>query len=174
MLFFHQYTMAKLIELQTKDLMAEVDLRMEIVGDRKPVLIADLLRHALPFEVTKRVTSKSGIAERFTKSWAILSGIIANTTLGRKLTHQLEAYLSLMGRLESTAEHAISEADEVDRNSKSVKLTGRELHRPMLGDRATKPIQAMSSCAKCGHCLVYLSSPRNHSTKWLLCLVLHK
>jgi hypothetical protein len=132
----------------------EVDLRMEIVGDGKPVLIADLLRRALPFEVTKRATSKSGIAETFTKSWAILSGIVANSTLGRTLTHQLEAYLSLMGRLESTAEHAISEADEVGRNSKSVKLTGRELHRPMLGDTATKPIPAMSSCAKCGHCLV--------------------
>ena len=32
----------------------ELDHRMEIVGDGKPVLIADLLRQALPFEFTKR------------------------------------------------------------------------------------------------------------------------
>jgi hypothetical protein len=47
---------------------------------------------------------------------AKLSVIIANRTLGRKLTHQLEAYLSLMGRLESTARLVIS--------SEVVRLTG--------------------------------------------------
>jgi hypothetical protein len=132
----------------------EVDLRMEIVGDGEPVAIAELLRKALPFEATKRTTSKAAIAETFVKSWAILSGIVANTTLGRELTHQLEAYLSLMGRLESTAGLVISEADEANRNSKSIKLSGRDLQRSMLEDGATKPSYAMSSCAKCGHCLV--------------------
>ena len=132
----------------------EVDSTMEIVGDGEPVAITELLRQALPFEVTKRTTSKSAIAETFIKSWAILSGIVANTTLSRELTHQLEAYLSLMGRLELTAGLVISTADKVDRNSKSIKLAGRDLQRSMLGDGATKPSLAMSSCAKCGHCLV--------------------
>jgi hypothetical protein len=132
----------------------ELDHRMEIVGDGKPVKIADLLRQALPFKATKRATSKSGMAKTFVKSWAILSGINANTTLGRKLTHKLEAYLSLTGRLKSTAGRVISKADEVDRNFKSIKLAGCDLHRPMLGDRAIKPSSGMSSCAKCGHCLV--------------------
>ena len=132
----------------------ELDHRMEIVGDGKPVLIANLLRQALPFEITKRTSSKSGIAETFVKSWAILSGIVANKNLGHELTHQLESYLSLMGRLESTAEHVLTKADEVDKNGKSIKLTGSELHRTMLKDRTSKPIPAMSSCAKCGHCLV--------------------
>ena len=127
---------------------------MEIVGDRKPVLIADLLCQALPFEVMNRASSKYGIAKTFVKSWAILSGIVANKNLGRELSHQLESYLSLMGRLELTAEHVICEADEVDRNGKSIRLTGSELHWTMLNDCATKPIPAMSSCAKCGHCLV--------------------
>jgi hypothetical protein len=132
----------------------ELDHRMEIVGEGKPVLIADLLLKAIPFEVTKRTSSKSEIAATFVKSWSVLSGIVANSSLSRDLTHQLEAYLSLMGRLESTAEHAITEADEVEKNGKSFRLTGSELHRTMLKDRATKPIPAMSSCAKCGHCLV--------------------
>jgi hypothetical protein len=132
----------------------ELDHRMEIVGEGKPVLIADLLLKAIPFEVTKRTSSKSEIAATFVKSWSVLSGIVANSSLSRELTHQLEAYLSLMGRLESTAEHAITEADEVEKNGKSIRLTGSELHRTMLKDRATKPIPAMSSCAKCGHCLV--------------------
>ena len=132
----------------------EVDLRMEIVGDGEPVAIAELLRKALPFEASKRTTSKAAIAETFIKSWAILSGIVANTTLGRELTHQLEAYLSLMGRLESTAGLVISEADEANRSAKSIKLSGRDLQRSMLEDGATKPSYAMSSCAKCGHCLV--------------------
>ncbi|KAL3761327.1 hypothetical protein ACHAW5_001759 [Stephanodiscus triporus] len=120
----------------------ELDKRMEIVGTG---ILA-------PHEVTKR-TSKSRIAETPVKSWAVISGIVANSNLGRELTHQLQAYLSLMGRLETTAGHAISEANEVDRNSKSIKLTGQDLHRPMLGDRATKPLPALASCAKCGHCL---------------------
>ena len=132
----------------------ELDKRMEIVGDGDPALIAALLRQALPHEVTKRGSSKARIAETFVKSWAVISGIVANSNLGRELTHQLQAYLSLMGRLETTAGHAISEANEVDRNSKSIKLTGQDLHRPMLGDRATKPLPALASCAKCGHCLV--------------------
>jgi hypothetical protein len=116
-------------------------------------MIAELFRQALPFEVTKRTASKAAIAKTFVKSWAILSGIVANTTLGRELTHQLKAYLSLMGRLETTAGLVISEADEVDQNSKSIKLSGCDLQRSMLGDGATKPSTAMSSCAKCGHCL---------------------
>jgi hypothetical protein len=59
-----------------------------------------------------------------------------------------------MGRLALTAKRAITDANEVDKNSKSIKLTGQDLHRMFLADRATKPIQAISSCAKCGHCLV--------------------
>jgi hypothetical protein len=43
----------------------ELDHRMEIVGEGKPVLIADLLLKAIPFEVTKRTSSKSEIAATF-------------------------------------------------------------------------------------------------------------
>ena len=46
----------------------ELDHRMEIVGDGKSVLIANLLCQALPFEVMKRATLKSGIAETFVKN----------------------------------------------------------------------------------------------------------
>ena len=58
------------------------------MGDGEPVAITKLLRKALPFEATKQTTSKAAIAETFVKSWAILSvsGIVANTTLGRELT----------------------------------------------------------------------------------------
>jgi hypothetical protein len=59
-----------------------------------------------------------------------------------------------MGRLESTAKWAITEADEVDKNSKSIKLFDQDLHWMMQADRATKPIQAISSCVMCGHCLI--------------------
>ena len=43
----------------------ELDHRMEIVGEGKPVLIADLLLKAIPFEVTKRTSST---AQRFVPS----------------------------------------------------------------------------------------------------------
>jgi hypothetical protein len=112
----------------------KLDKTMEIAGDGEPVLIAEILRKALPYDVLKREASKTGISVIFVKSWVLISGIITNSTLGRETTHQLHAYLSLMGRLESTAEHAITEANEVDVNSKLIKLTGQDLHQTMLGD----------------------------------------
>jgi hypothetical protein len=39
---------------------------------------------------------------------------------------------------------AIAEANDVDKNSKSIKLTIQELHRMMLVDRGSKPILALS------------------------------
>jgi hypothetical protein len=125
----------------------ELDKRMVIEGDGEPITIATLLRQALPDAVSKRGSSKAAITEIFVKTWAVISGIVANFTFGRKLTHQLEAYLSLMGRLELTAFHAISEANKVDINSKSIKLFGQDLHRMMLEDQGSRPICALSSCA---------------------------
>ena len=132
----------------------ELDKRMVVEGDGEPITIATLLLQALPDAVSKRGSSKAAITEIFVKTWAVISGIVANFTFGRKLTHQLAAYLSLMGRLELTAFHAISEANKVDANCKSIKLSGQDLHRMMLEDQGSRPICALSSCAMCGHCLV--------------------
>jgi hypothetical protein len=91
----------------------------------------------------------AAITKIFVKTWAVISGIVANFTFGHKLTHQLEAYPSLMGRLESTAFHAISEANKVNANSKSIKLSSHDLHRMMLEDQGLRPIWAPSSCTMC-------------------------
>jgi hypothetical protein len=125
----------------------ELDHRMEIVGDGEPITIATLLRQVLGL-------SKAAITKIFVKAWAVISGIVVNFTFGRKLTHQLKAYLSLMGRLELTTFHAISEANKVGINSKSIKLIGQDLHQMMLEDQSSRPTSALSSCAMCGHCLV--------------------
>jgi hypothetical protein len=108
---------------------------MEIVGDGQRVEIARLLCDSLPFELpARRKAQKSSIVEILVKCWAVVSGIVEHSTLGRDTTHKLDRYLSLMGRLTSTAKRAITEADEVDKNSKSIKLTGQDLHRMMLAD----------------------------------------
>jgi hypothetical protein len=131
----------------------DVDHAMEIAGDGERVEIAELLRKSVPFSVPKKL-SKSKICEMLVIAWAVISGIVANSILGREATHQLEPYLSMMSRVESTSRRAITEAEDVNKNTKSIKLTGRDRNRMMLEDRASKPIHAYSLCAMCGHSLV--------------------
>ncbi len=49
-------------------------------------------------------------------------------------THQLEPFLNLVGRVKLASWWAITKANEVDKNSKLIKLTDKDLHRMMLKD----------------------------------------
>ena len=52
------------------------------------------------------------------------------------------------------ARHAIYEANNADKNSKSHKLSSHAMERSYLADRGTKPPPKYCLCAKCGHVLV--------------------
>ena len=68
--------------------------------------------------------------------------------------HDLQHYLSLLTRIKAVAGREISEADEQDKNAKSVRLPGQAIERMYLTDRGSKPPLRFSTCARCGHSLL--------------------
>jgi hypothetical protein len=65
--------------------------------------------------------------------WAVLQVVIANVSISRLARHDLQQYLNLMTRIEALAGREISEADEQDKNAKSVRLPGRYGSRRVQG-----------------------------------------
>ena len=135
------------------ELAKEVDVTMVIQCDGEEVTIHDLLANKIPVFFANK-TTKSKVCELMVGVWSVLQGIVSNATIRRGATHELQAYLSLMGRVESTARRIISEADKADRNGKSIKLSSLEMNRMFLADRGTRPTLRFTSCAMCGHGIV--------------------
>jgi len=82
----------------------------------------------------------------------VLQVIVANVSIPKDASHDLQCYLDLTMRIEATARRAISEADECD--AKSIKLLGPAMERMYLKGWGTKPQHQFWVCAKCGHPLV--------------------
>ena len=134
------------------ELAGGLDSSMEI-PEGGGMTIRGLLTKAIPVKFAAK-TPKSKVCEFMVNVWAVLQVVIANVSISREARHDLQQYLDLLTRVEAVAGREISEADEQDKNAKSVKLPGRAMERMYLTDRGSKPPLRFSTCARCGHSLL--------------------
>jgi len=117
------------------------------------VTIKDLLTRAIPINIPAKI-GKSMLCKFMVDVWAVLKPVSTNVKIGRAEMHDLQQYIELMNRMEATAMSVINEANNTDKNSKSLKLSSHAMERGYLADRGTKPPSKYCLCAKCGHVLV--------------------
>ena len=113
--------------------------------------LTSLLRKAIPPRVPKAV-SKAKMVDIFTAVWQVLRLIIYKTegAFNRQLLHDLEDYIGLMERTESTAKASHEEDRAKKEHAKSIKISAAEARLGYLQDGAKKPPPQFSKCAKCG------------------------
>ena len=112
------------------ELAGGLDSSMEI-PEGGGMTIRGLLTKAIPVKFAAK-TPKSKVCEFMVNVWAVLQVVIANVSISREARHDLQQYLDLLTRVEAVAGREISEADEQDKNAKSVKLPGRAMERMYL------------------------------------------
>lgn len=134
------------------ELAGGLDASMEIPNAGE-ITIKDLLSKVIPIHIPVKIT-KIKVCQIMTDIWSVLQVVVANVSIRKDASHDLQRYLDLMMRIEATARRAISEADERDKNAKSIKLPGPVMERMYLKGRGTKPQHQFLVCAKCGHPLV--------------------
>jgi hypothetical protein len=133
------------------ELAGGLDASMEIPNAGE-ITIQDLLSKVIPIKIPVKIT-KIKVCQIMTDIWSVLQVVVANMSIRKDASHDLQRYLDLMMRIEATARRAISEADERDKNAKSIKLPGPVMERMYLKGRGTKPPQhQFSVCA--GHSLI--------------------
>jgi len=76
------------------------------------------------------------------------------TKLGREEMHDMHSYLQLMELIENSSKRELAEADNEDRNAKSIKLSGQEMERNFLGKGNNVDRHRFPECPKCGHHLI--------------------
>ena len=122
----------------------DVSMKIPNAGE---ITIKDLLSKVIPMHIPVKIT-KIKVCQMMTDIWSVLQVVVANVSIRKDASHDLQHYLDLMMRIEATARRAISEADECD--AKSIKLLGPAMERMYLKGRGTKPHHQFLVCAKCG------------------------
>ena len=134
------------------ELAGRLDASMEIPNAGE-ITIKDLLSKVIPIHIPVKIT-KIKVCQIMTDIWSVLQVVLANVSIRKDASHDLQRYLDLMMRIEATARRAINEADERNKNAKSIKLPGPVMERMYLKGRGAKPQQQFLVCAKCGHPLI--------------------
>jgi hypothetical protein len=129
-----------------------LDATME-TPDGGGLTIKDMLTRAIHINIPAK-TGKSKLCKVMVNVWAVFKPVSANVSIGHVEMHDLQQYIKLMTRVEMTVRREIQEADKVDKNSKTYKLSSHVIERMYLADRGKKPPSRFSLCAKCGHSLV--------------------
>jgi len=108
------------------------------IPDAREITIRDLLLKVIPIHIPAKI-AKIKVCQMMTDIWSVLQVVVANVSIRKDASHDHQRYLGLMMRIEATARRAISEADERDKNTKSIKLLGPTMERMYLKGRGTKP-----------------------------------
>jgi hypothetical protein len=117
------------------ELAGGLDASMEIPNAGE-ITIKDLLSKVIPIHIPVKIT-KIKVCQIMTDIWSVLQVVVANVSIRKDASHDLQRYLDLMMRVEATARRAISEADERDKNAKSIKLHCTTMERMYLKGRGT-------------------------------------
>jgi hypothetical protein len=134
------------------ELVGGLNASMEI-PDAGEITIRDLLSKVIPIHIPIKIT-KIKVCWIMTDIWSVLHVVLANVSIRKDASHDLQRYLDLLMRIEATTRRAISEADERDKNAKSIKLLGLAMEMMYLKGWGTKPQKQFWVCAKCGHPLI--------------------
>jgi hypothetical protein len=117
------------------ELAGGLDASMEIPNAGE-ITIKDLLSKVIPIHIPVKIT-KIKVCQIMTDIWSVLQVVVANVSIRKDASHDLQRYLDLMMRVEATARRAISKADERDKNAKSIKLHCTTMERMYLKGRGT-------------------------------------
>ena len=102
------------------------------------LIIKDILTRAILINIPANM-GKSKLCKVMVNVWAVFRLVSASVSIGRVEMHYLQQYIKLMTRVEMMARREIQEADQVDKNSKTYKLSSHLIKRMYLADRRTKP-----------------------------------
>jgi hypothetical protein len=84
-----------------------------------------MLASAIPQKILAKRT-KSKIVEHIVDVWNILHILLPLVKLGRAEEHNLQSYLQLLDAIEKSCHRELAEADNEDRNAKSVMILQQE------------------------------------------------
>jgi hypothetical protein len=73
------------------------------------ITIKDLLSKVIPIHIPVKIT-KIKVCQIMTDIWSVLQVVVANVSICKDASHDLQRYLDLMMRIEAAARRAISEA----------------------------------------------------------------
>jgi hypothetical protein len=107
------------------ELAGGIDASMEILNAGE-ITIQDLLSKVIPIHIPIKIT-KIKVCQIMTDIWSVLQFVVANVSIRKDASHDLQRYLDRMMRIEATARRAISEADERNKNAKSIKVPHKAL-----------------------------------------------
>ena len=112
------------------ELAGGLDASMEIPNAGE-ITIKDLLSKVIPIHIPVKIT-KIKVCQIMTDIWLVLQVVVANVSIRKDASHDLQRYLDLMMRVEATARRAINKTDERDKNAKSIKLHCTAMERMYL------------------------------------------
>ena len=90
------------------ELAGGLDASMEIPNAGE-ITIKDLLSKVIPIHIPIKIT-KIKVCQIMTDIWPVLQVVVANVSICKDASHDLQCYLDLMMRIEAAARRAISEA----------------------------------------------------------------
>jgi hypothetical protein len=122
-----------------------------------------MLASAIPKKMIAK-TTKSKIVKHMVDVWNILCILLPLVKLGRAEEHNLQSYLQLLDAIEKSCCRELAEADNEDRNAKSVKILQQERERKFKESRGFGVDSCrLPGCAKCGHTLI--DEPHSNKAK---------
>ena len=110
---------------------------MQIPNAAGVTTIRDLLSKATPLSDPTKIL-KCKVCQIMVDVWGVLQVVVANVSIGKDVSHNLQQYLDLMMRVEAMMRRKISKADALDKNAKSIKLPGKAM------DRCTSQVREQS------------------------------
>ena len=112
-------------------------LRLASKADDKFIFTADkqmiynMISNAIPQRILAK-TSKVKIVEHMVEVWNILLILLSLVKLGRAEEHHTHSYLQLLDMTENSCCQELAEADDEDRNAKSIKISPQERERKFM------------------------------------------